>query len=969
MDTAPSLRVLKGSGQGRRLLLAKDRVVIGRENDVDFGFHDKKLSREHAELVHHQGDWLLRDMASRNGTSLNGQRLGADAVVLRPGDRIALGLVELEFIPAGSFAASRVRVLEGPLVGREFPLDTSKVVLGRTGEAAEIALDDQAASRQNTELEFRNDSWWVRDMDSRNGTDCDGARLPAGTVAKLHSGARLRVGASVVEFFDHRIEDRIGTALLGYQLMSRIAAGPCGVVYRGRGDAGEIAIKLLDPALSVDARESLRFVNGARAQARLQHPCIARVIAADVVDGQPLLIAELAQGGSVADRIAKANAPLPAELVVTWIRDAARGLQAAEENGLIHRSLRPGNLLLDGEGAVAVADFSTGGVYNASTPHGGPPTHYLAPEEVAGKEGDSRANQFSLGCIMYQALTAKQPFNAVDREATAWARHDQVLPAIQSANPSVTSDLVKVCARLLARAPENRYPSWAEAASDLDALVRGVMPTTGPLPAGLGVLTTSAGSVRAATVSSSARPSPAATESSAISGPAASVTQRVTIPPLALKGVIALALIIAVVGFILPALNNRARTTPTSAPVPVSTTVTGPSGPVNTVISPSDLIARQQEADDRAKAAYLDDQPPPVTTTPTPLPPTPPIPDRTQPDVVAAPTVAVVTPNDNLGPPPMLRPQILALFTVGGPGNQYLREVGFDDQKAWGKGSGFAVSVDLTSGNATVTGDIATEDGEPWDWRFAHNPKTKTDLVDPRNGYTYTLNTVQVHPILQQPLLTSSAGWKLWGWTHNQVAEEHKGVRFGPLMADSRGYDLWLMPDGNLGVLCWTDGGNSVLTRDPRDLEKINEAIEGPGTWRTTPGGMASMFMLIDGDSGTPLSGTFVKSHVTNRVVDAWGRVYLPRPLEGATAMAEAAATANGGLFVLSPDLRRPEVNIRLGGGPANGGHEGFAVLALKDNMLVMGGTTNSLNPPTIHTLQTTPGGAQDGFICVMKLW
>jgi len=193
MGNAPSLRVLKGSGQGRRLLLAKDRLVIGREDDVDFGFHDKKLSREHAELIHRNGDWLLRDMESRNGTSLNGQRLGKDAVALRPGDRITMGLVELEFIPAGSISASRLRVLEGPLMGREFPLDSVKVTLGRTGEAAEIALNDQAASRQNTELEFRNDSWWVRDMDSRNGTDCNGARLPAGTVAKLHSGARLRL--------------------------------------------------------------------------------------------------------------------------------------------------------------------------------------------------------------------------------------------------------------------------------------------------------------------------------------------------------------------------------------------------------------------------------------------------------------------------------------------------------------------------------------------------------------------------------------------------------------------------------------------------------------------------------------------------------------------------------------------------------------------------------------------------------
>ena len=181
MENIPALRVLRGSGQGRRLLLAKDRLVIGREDDVDFGFHDQKLSREHAEIVHRDGGWHIRDMESRNGTSLNGQPLGKEAEVLRPGDRITLGLVELEFVPEDAPPTSRLRLLDGPLAGREFALDGRKVILGRSSEGTEIALNDQAASKQNTELEYRHEAWWVRDLDSRNGTDCDGARLPAGS--------------------------------------------------------------------------------------------------------------------------------------------------------------------------------------------------------------------------------------------------------------------------------------------------------------------------------------------------------------------------------------------------------------------------------------------------------------------------------------------------------------------------------------------------------------------------------------------------------------------------------------------------------------------------------------------------------------------------------------------------------------------------------------------------------------------
>jgi serine/threonine-protein kinase len=972
MDNVSALRVIQGSGQGRRLLLTKERMVIGREDDVDFGFHDKKLSREHAELVRRDDAWQVRDLGSRNGTSLNGHRLGSDAVALRPGDRITLGLVELEFEPEGAAPASRLRVLDGPLAGREFVLDGRKVVLGRSAEAAEIALDDQAASRQNTELELRNDTWWVRDLDSRNGTDCDGARLPAGISAKLHSGARLRVGSSVVEFLDHRVEDRIGATLLGYQLLARIAAGPCGIIYRGRSAAGEVAVKLLDPVVAADAREALRFVNGGRAQARIQHPNVARVIGADVIDGQPLVVGELALGGSLADRIAKVNAPLPPEQVVVWARDAARGLQAAEEKGLVHRSLRPGNLLLDGDGAVAVADFGTGSAYVANAPHGGPPTHYLAPEEVAGKEGDSRSNQFSLGCIIYHALTGRAPFNAVDREATAWGRHDQVLPAIQAANPMVAGDVAKVCARLLARAPEHRYPGWAEAASDLDALVRGAMPTTVSLPGGQSALAPSLPSSRLATAASSVAPaSPSSAEGSGIAPPSVSTSQRITVPPIAVKGLILLALVIIIGGFVLPALNRSVRN-PAPAPATPKTPSPTPSdgrqaGPPR-VVSPSEMILRQQEADDRARAASLDGEPPaPAAATPVAVP-----------EPVAAPVVMAPAPAapaeappaaDESGPAPMLRPQIVALFAVGGPGNQYIRQVGIEGTQAWGKGAGFAVAIDLASGAATVSGDIATDDGDPWDWKLVRDPKARTELKDPRNGFTYTIGTVQVHPILQQPLLTSTAGWKLWGWTHAQVADEYKNVRGGPLMADSRGCDLWLMPGGNLGVLCWTDGGNSVLTRDPRDLSKPNDAAESPGSWRASPGGMASLFLLVDAKDGTPRSGTFVRSPVTERAVDPWGRVYLPRAQDGAMAVAGATDNAGGGLFVLAPDLHTAELNARLGGGAAEGGQEGFATLALHGNILVLGGTTNSTAPPAIHGIQPKPGGGQDGFICVVKLW
>ena len=1099
MTPVPSLIVHQGTNRGRRLPLDKARLTIGRGENADLPFADSKLSREHAEFTRGDGGWSLRDLASRNGTFLNGRKLAGEAVTLATGDRIALGLVELEFTltsaatdaavaarpgavdatpapeTAGAGAATQaafpafigthLRVLSGTLAGRDLALG-ERTVLGRSAADADVSLDDPAASRRNTEIILDGAVWRIRDLGSRNGTELDGERLPADQPVRLHAGARLRIGATILGFVDHRVDGRENHQLQGWTLVERLGAGAAGVVYRARGeDGGQAALKLLDPGLGADPRESLRFVNAARAQGRVAHPNVARVLTAEVVAGQALMVSELAGQGSVATVLAT-GAAQPTSQVLPWLRDAARGLQAAEERGLAHRGLRPGNLLLDTEGGVVVTDFGTCATYDRSAPQAGPATTWIAPEEAAGGEADARANQFSLGCIAWQALSGALPFAASDRAASALARREQVLPP-----PTAGHDVLKVLARLLARAPENRYPGWAEAGADLDALVRGVAPATAPLAPGLSALGQPAArtSVRAPV-----QLPDSSVEVQAASRPAA---ERITLPPVAIKGLIALGVIILVAGFIVPALNRSAPEAPAVRP---TAEVASGSGVARTrVESPSEMIDRLTAEENARKLERFQQATgtaPLAVEAPRAVRPAPALPSAHPPEPArppAKPATATVAPASgqdalNAGPraqlpadgtapgaaddeqatalladalqaarsgaeagqqvtlfakaatanatfgddahllyatalveagqpalaaeqlkhlspaarqrpeaealaaglgqsPPELDPQVVAQFAIGGAGDQYIREVGFAGGVAWAKGTGFIVLIDSRSGMTTVQGDPETADTVDWHSRFTRSPKANVQLLDPRQAQTYSLTTLQVHPVLQQPLLTSSAGWKLWGWSHEQVAEGTKGIRWGPLMADSRGYDLWLMPEGRIGVLCWTDGGNSVLTRDPRDLGKANDAIEQGGAFRTNAGGMATMFLLVDGADGTPLSGTFLRGHVTNRVVDAYGRVYLPKAFDGATALGEAASDAGGGLFVLRPDLRQPELNVRLGAGAVEGGKEGFGVIALSDNLLVLGGTSN--NPALPAAAGTTRGGGQDGFVTVLRLW
>ena len=895
MSVVPAVIVRKGPDAGRVLPLDKDRLTIGRGDQADLTFADTKLSREHAELTCVDGTWRLRDLASRNGTLLNGRRLASDAVTLTMGDRISFGLVELELAMASPTApqpapaaeaatagaathaafpavmGSRLRVVSGALAGRELALG-ERTVLGRSAAEADVSLEDAAASRRNTEIVRDGAVWRVRDLDSRNGTELDGERLPTDQLVRMHAGARLRVGATVLEFIDHRVDGREGHELQGWTLVERLGAGTAGVVYRARGeDGGEAALKLLDPGLAADPREALRFVNAARAQGRIAHPNVARVLTAEVVAGQALVVSELAEQGSLAT-VMVSGTVLPTARVLPWLRDAARGLQAAEESGLTHRGLRPGNLLLDREGGVVVADFGTCASYEHDTPAGGPPPTWLAPEETGTGEPDMRANQFSLGCIAWQALCGAQPFAAPGRVASARARHDQVLAA-----PTAPHDVLKVLARLLARAPENRYPGWAEAAADLDALVRGATPATAPLAPGLSALgqPPARASVRAAAV--------VPVSADALEPVAVAATDRISLPPAAVKCLIALAIIIVVTGFILPALNRSARTQQVATPTPAAD-VAPPRGPgPKRVESPSEMIARNAAEDDRRKLARLHQQTGTVpiadnaaTAPPIPKPPQAHVaapdaaipaalPTAPEPGVDAGPaakpepstqaaglladalqavrtgadatqlvalfaaaaeanaefgddanllyaaalaetgqTAAAIASLQRLSSAarqkneaealarslglrqPELKPRIVAQFAIGGAGDQYIREVGFTGGVAWAKGTGFTLRIDPGSGAPTVEGDAATADRDEWTPKFARSPKANVQLKDPRNGQTYSITTLQVHPILQQPLLTSTAGWKGWGWNHQQVAEGTKNVRWGPLMADSR---------------------------------------------------------------------------------------------------------------------------------------------------------------------------------------
>lgn len=276
---------------------------------------------------------------------------------------------------------------------------------------------------------------------------------------------------------------RTGTVLADrYQLDDPIAAGGVGQVWRATDLVLQrpIAIKLLRPEYA-DHHETLsRFRAEARHAGSLAHPGIAQVydFGDNPAEGPPYLVMELVDGPSLADVLA--TEPVTPAYALEVLAKAATGLAAAHEAGLVHRDIKPGNILLGRDGQVKITDF---GIAHAvgSAPVTDPglvmgTTQYLAPERIAGGSGTPAADLYSLGIVMHECLSGVPPYEGTPAEVMAGHLYVP-LPPLPAGTPPEVADLV---ARLTAKDPEQRITD----ANELAALAQTVHSaiTGSPMP-------------------------------------------------------------------------------------------------------------------------------------------------------------------------------------------------------------------------------------------------------------------------------------------------------------------------------------------------------------------------------------------------------------------------------------------------------------------------------------------------------
>jgi eukaryotic-like serine/threonine-protein kinase len=259
-----------------------------------------------------------------------------------------------------------------------------------------------------------------------------------------------------------------------YRLDAPIATGGVGQVWRGTDLLlnRPVAVKLLRPQYTSDPETLERFRAEARHAGALNHPCVAQVY--DYCDGapdaSPYLVMELVDGPSLAEVLDAGAIDLPR--AVDIIAQAAAGLAAAHRTGLVHRDVKPGNILLSPHGVVKITDFGlahAAGSARVTSPEvvmGTP--HYLAPERITETAGSAASDLYSLGVVLYECLAGQSPFSGTAAEVTAGHLH-LPLPPLPSDIPPAVSELV---ARLTEKDPAARLADAGELATTAGRLSR-----------------------------------------------------------------------------------------------------------------------------------------------------------------------------------------------------------------------------------------------------------------------------------------------------------------------------------------------------------------------------------------------------------------------------------------------------------------------------------------------------------------
>jgi eukaryotic-like serine/threonine-protein kinase len=275
--------------------------------------------------------------------------------------------------------------------------------------------------------------------------------------------------------------DFVGTTLGPYRLERLLGQGGFAWVYLGQDTGGtQAAVKILKPRYAGDVQFETRFRNESQTAGKLEHPNIIRIRSVGKENKNVYFSMDYCPD-SLGARITR-DGPLAEADILRIARNVVAALGFAHKQGIIHRDIKPDNVLLRSDGSAVLTDFGIARAvsgYVASTGHNmtiGTP-QYLSPEQAQGRELDQRVDFYALGVTLYKAATGEVPFNATDWFELARMHVEDPPPSLRKRRPELTSRFERVVVKCLAKHPDDRYQSASELEADLIEVQSGKRPT------------------------------------------------------------------------------------------------------------------------------------------------------------------------------------------------------------------------------------------------------------------------------------------------------------------------------------------------------------------------------------------------------------------------------------------------------------------------------------------------------------
>ncbi len=436
------LVIENGPDQGRAISLNDSDVYsVGRDPAASLPLSDERTSRVHFKLRLKDGIVYIKDQNSTNGTLVNGEPI-RETRGLKKGDRIQVGdtvLVVEDVAPRSSAPERSTRP--------ETAASPATKPAGRAESSPAPAPAPQAVATVSPATK-------LAETASKAAAESDEEKREAGALQ--------------------------GKVIGGYQITGRLGRGGRGVVYRATQLSlnREVALKILSKKLTQDPVFIERFIREARSAAQLNHPNVVQIFDAGNESDVYYISMELMEGGTLQTLI-DAEGKLPAARVMQYAIDAARALVYAQKKGIVHRDVKPDNLMISEAGAAKVADLGlarhlekgpAGGGSEEGGVFGTP--HFVSPEQAQGLEVDTRSDIYSLGATLYYMLTGLTPFHGKSAAEIVSQQIKARPQPLREIDPEIPEDVAAAVERMLQKDREARHASAVELFAELEQIQR-----------------------------------------------------------------------------------------------------------------------------------------------------------------------------------------------------------------------------------------------------------------------------------------------------------------------------------------------------------------------------------------------------------------------------------------------------------------------------------------------------------------